>query len=178
MQYPVLPDTQGGSHLFVTLAGKTITWHLVHADYQDGTSDIETLVIPVPGDLSADELDTLLAQGLKVWAEDIGWDLVNCDKDICLLSLCEGECVGGASLITAAPFDTEPLNSLVLESNSEKYDGQSYIDAAAHYFRRFMLSHLVYVVLNWDGIRVLYVSDKGKGGYTGAGDGDRHLVPR
>jgi hypothetical protein len=162
MQYPVPPDTEGGSHLFVTLAGKSITWHLVHADHKDGISEIETLVIPVPRDFSADELDSLLAQGLRVWAEDIGWDLVDCENEVCLLSLCEGECVGGASLIAAAPFDTETMNSLVLETRSEKYDSQSYIDAAAHYFRRFALSHLVYVVFNWEGIKVLYVSNQGR----------------
>lgn len=162
MQYPVLPDTERGSHLFVTLAGRTITWHLVRADYKDGTSEIETLVLPVPGDFSVDELDTLLSQGLKVWAEDIGWDLIDCEKEICLLSLCEGECVGGASLIAAAPFDIEPMNSLVLETSSKRYDSQSYIDAAAHYFRRFDLSHLVYVILNWQDIRVLYVSNQGR----------------
>jgi len=162
MQYPVLPDTERDSHLFVTLAGRTITWHLVHADYKDGTSEIETLVLPVPRDFSADELDDLLSQGFNVWAEDIGWDLIDCEKEICLLSLCEGECVAGASLIAAAPYDIEPINSLVLETSSEKFDSQSYIDAAAHYFRKFGLSHLVYVVLNWEGIRVLYVSNQGR----------------
>ena len=76
MQYPVLPDSEGGSHLFVTLAGGSATFHLVHANYKDLTSEIESIAIPVSPDIDAEELDGILEEGLPVWAEETGWEAV------------------------------------------------------------------------------------------------------
>lgn len=136
--------------------------HLVSADYETRFTSVDHLAFPVPDDINSEELDLILGKGLREWAEEIGWDLVDCEDDVCMLSMCEGECVDGSTLISSKPHTNEELRSVVLGTTAVPFDEQSYIDAAASYFHKYEKEQMLYVVLNWDEISVYYVTSRGR----------------
>ncbi|MDD3661709.1 MAG: hypothetical protein PHG63_01460 [Candidatus Dojkabacteria bacterium] len=149
---------QRDSHLFVSLTRGTLSYLLTASDYSSAASWSESLSIPLPLGFMLSDLDDVLAQSLPVWAESIGWDIVKCRNDVCLLSLCEGDCVGGVSLLVSPEYDADEFRSLVLGVHAYTASKEMTIEAISRYLEVLEKPRVLVVDLGWDEIAVYHVS--------------------
>lgn len=168
MPFPARLETQGGSHLFVTLAGKCVSFLIVDSDVSGERPALYCRNFTIGSRVTPDNLDYFLAKALKVWSKEIDWDLVSCDDELCMLALSEGDTVDGVTLIVDRAFSKEPFHSMVLGVDAVVFDERMSVDAAANYLDVLEASAIINVVANWDGVRV-YVTTGGEVARKGGG---------
>lgn len=169
MEYPRFLETGGDLHLFVTLTGGSLNCILVQANYDAGISDSDVFSMSVPEHFSMDNFDLLLGNVLKEWSREIGWDLVKCRDELCLLSLDGSESVKGTTLIVDKEYLSEgTFHSFVLGVDAIILDDQAFIDMSAKLYEISEAESFVLVVADWDVVRVLVVA-RGKQGFSHEG---------
>lgn len=129
--------------------------HLVEANYKAGCAETYSYSFTLPDDFEIDNLDLLLGNVLKLWSKDIGWDLVRCEDDLCILSLSGSETVNGVSLVVEERYlQNGKYHSYVLGIDSIPLTDQVYIDLTSKLLELSGASTLVLLDADWTTIRV------------------------